>query len=361
MTDRTAALAAALEGASVDAFLAWSPVTMGYLHGLHEGAHERFLALAIRQTGEVRLIAPALTEGQARRAGIDDVRPWKDGEDPLVHVRELARDWNLDSAIVAVDDEMPAKMIIEVQDALPRTNFRPGGALVSGLMRRKSPGELDLLRRAGRIADGAWDAVLPTIRAGQTEREVMRRLYAEMEARGGTPTFGIVAAGPNGAEPHHLSDDTALRDGDVVILDFGCSLEGYQSDITRTVAVGHASDEAKEVYGVVLAAHRAGRDAVRAGVAAGRVDAAARQVVEGAGYGEAFFHRLGHGIGQRGHEEPYIVGGSDVRLVPGDCFSVEPGVYLAGRFGVRIENIVAATEEGHESLNAEPSDALLVV
>ncbi len=360
-TDRTAALAAALEGASVDAFLAWSPVTMGYLHGLHENAHERFLTLAVSKTGEVRLIAPSLTESQARRVGIEDVRPWKDGEDPLVHVRELAKDWNLDSAIVAVDDEMPAKMLIEMGDVLPRTNFRPGGALVSGLMRRKSEEELDKLRRAGRIADEAWNAVLPTLKAGQTEREVTRRLFAEMEARGGTPTFGIVAAGPNGAEPHHLSDDTPLREGDVVILDFGCSLEGYQSDITRTIAIGHAPDEAPQVYGVVLAAHHAGRAAVRAGAAAGSVDAAARRVVEEAGYGEAFFHRLGHGIGQRGHEEPYIVGGSEVALVPGDCFSVEPGVYLAGRFGVRIENIVTATENGHESLNVEPAHTLIVV
>ncbi len=335
--DRIAALAAALEGASVDAFLAWSPVTMGYLHGLHEGAHERFLALAISNKGDVRLIAPALSETQARRAGIEDVRPWKDGDNPLVHVRELAKDWNLDAAIVAVDDEMPAKMLIEMQDVLPRTNFRPGGELVSGLMRRKSPQELDVLRRAGRIADEAWDVVRPTLRAGQTEREVARRLYAEMEARGGTPTFAIVAAGPNGAEPHHLSDDTPLKNGDVVILDFGCSLEGYQSDITRTVAIGSASDEAQKVYGVVLAAHRAGRDAVRAGVTAGSVDAAARGVIEAAGYGEAFFHRLGHGIGQRGHEEPYIVGGSEVALVAGHCHCAEEAICLAGPIGVEID------------------------
>lgn len=359
--DRIAALAAALEKASVDAFFAWSPITMGYLHGLHESAHERFLALAISQKGEVRLIAPALTESQARRVGVEDVRPWKDGEDPLVHVRQLAKDWNLDSAIVAVDDEMPAKMLIEIQDVLPRTNFRPGGSIASSLMRRKSSEELDLLKRAGKIADDAWDAVLPTLKAGQTEVEVSKRLYAEMEARGGKPTFAIVATGPNGAEPHHLSDDTPLKEGDVVILDFGCSLGGYQSDITRTIAIGNASEEAKKVYEIVLQGHNAGRKAIRAGVTAGSVDAAARQVIDDAGYGEAFFHRLGHGIGQRGHEEPYIIGGSDVELLPGDCFSVEPGIYLEGRFGVRIENIVSATEDGHVSMNAEPAPSLLIV
>ena len=359
--DRIPALAAALREASVDAFLAHSPVTMGYLHGLHEDAHERFLTLAISAKGDVRLIAPALTETQARRAGIEDVRPWKDGEDPLAHVRELARDWNLDAAIVAVDDTLPAKMLIEVQDLLPRTNFRPGGDLVSGLMRRKSSEELDKLRHAARIADEAWDAVLPTLAAGQTERSIAAKLYAEMERRGGTPTFAIVAAGAGGAEPHHLSDDTELKDGDVMILDFGCAFAGYQSDITRTVAVGSATQEAKDVYGIVLAAHHAGRNAARAGVTAGRVDAAAREVIEAAGYGEAFFHRLGHGIGQNGHEAPYILGGSVVTLVAGDCFSIEPGIYLAGRFGVRIENIVTATEWGCDSLNADPAEALIIV
>jgi Xaa-Pro dipeptidase len=359
--ERIAALAAALEGASVDAFFAWSPVTMGYLHGLHESAHERFLALAISKTGDIRLIAPALTESQARRVGITDVRPWKDGEDPIAHVLQLAKDWNLDSAIVAVDDEMPARMLIEIQDALPRTLFRPGGAIASSLMRQKSAEEIDLLLKAGKMADDAWDMVLPTIKAGQTEVEVMRNLFAAMEERGGTPTFGIIAAGPNGAEPHHLSDDTVLKEGDVVICDFGCSYQGYQSDITRTIAIGSASDEAKKIYDIVLRGHQAGRAAIRAGVTAGSVDGAARQVIAGEGYGDAFFHRLGHGIGQRGHEEPYIIGTSEVELLPGDCFSIEPGIYLAGRFGVRIENIVSATEAGHLSMNAEPASELIVV
>lgn len=358
---RTAALASALERAGVDAFFAWSPVTMGYLHGLHEGAHERFLTLAFSKEGNVRLICPALTETQARRGGIEDVRPWKDGEDPLAHVAVLARDWGLKAAVIAVDDEMPSKMLLELQDALPAALFRPGGELAASLMRRKSPEELDLLRRAGKIADDAWDVVRPTLRAGQTEREVTRRLFAEMEARGGTPTFGIVATGANGAEPHHLSDDTVLKDGDVVILDFGCSLEGYQSDITRTVAIGHASDEAKKVYDTVLKAHYAGREAIHAGVTAGSVDAAARKVIEDAGYGPFFFHRLGHGIGLQGHEEPYIVGSSTVELMAGDCFSIEPGIYLAGKFGVRIENIVSATDDGHISMNAEPEPELTVL
>ena len=161
-----------------------------------------------------------------------------------------------------------------------------------------------------------------------------------------------------GAEPHHESDNTVIQSGDVIIMDFGCEFEGYQSDITRTVCCGKASDEAKRVYDIVFGAHQAGRAAIHPGVACQELDRAARQVIEKSGYGEYFFHRLGHGIGMRGHEEPYIVEGNETPLEVGHCFSIEPGIYLAGRFGVRIENIVTATMDGHASINAEPSATL---
>lgn len=182
-----------------------------------------------------------------------------------------------------------------------------------------------------------------------------------MAAQGGVPDFCILGAGANGAEPHHANDDTKLKSGDVVILDFGCSVDQYRSDITRVVAVGEAAEEAKHVYDIVYRAHHAGLAAVRAGVTSGEVDAACRKVIADAGYGEFFNHRTGHGIGIEGHEEPYIVGGSDLRLEIGDCFSIEPGIYLPGRFGVRIENIVTITENGPESLNEDPSPTLIEV
>lgn len=352
-------LAQALNDQGIDAFITQDPVTMGYLAGLHEHPAERFMALCISAAGQLRFICPALSESQARRAGIQDVRPWKDGEEPLEHFTELTEDWQLKSGIVAVDPSLPARMLLKIQDALPAALFRDGEDLLASLIGVKQPDEIDLLRRAGKIADDAFDEVLPQIKAGQTERQVAQLLNGAMAERGGKPVFCIVAAGANAAEPHHLSDDTVLRTGDVVILDFGCDLQGYKSDITRTICIGPAAQKAKEMYDLVYRAHMAARKAIQPGVPANQVDAAARNVIEAAGQGDAFFHRTGHGIGTQGHEAPYISAANHVPLEPGNCFSIEPGVYFAGDFGIRIENIVAVTEGGHESMNAEPSPTLL--
>ncbi|MDR3689894.1 MAG: Xaa-Pro peptidase family protein [Fimbriimonas sp.] len=354
-------LARVLEESGIDCFVAQDPISMGYLHGFHEHGGERFMALCINSSAEIRMICPALSLSQVKRAGIEDARPWKDGEDPLAQFEQLSDEWNLKSAILAVDSNMPARMLLQMQSVLPAALFKSGETYLAQLMRVKSDAEVELLRRAGRIADDAFDAVHPLIRAGMTERQVDKMLVDAMAERGGGPGFCIVATGANSAEPHHLSDDTVLKDGDVLILDFGCNVEGYQSDITRTVAVGHASDKAKQVYDIVFRSHMAGRAQSKPGVTCGSVDAAARNVIEDAGYGEFFPHRTGHGLGMNGHEEPFIIGGSEVVLVPGNCFSIEPGIYLAGELGVRVENIVVATETGHESMNREPSPTLLVV
>lgn len=350
-----------LDSAGVEAFFAWSPVTMGYLQGFGEGGGERFLTLAVRNDGDVRMICPGLSETQAKREGIRDVRAWRDGEDPLVHFRELVDDWGLGSAMVAVDDEMPAQMLLRMQSAAPQAHFRTGSEILSKLMRIKEPQELAQMRKAAQIADEALAAGLAAIRPGVTELEVEDALSAEMRRLGGRPAFCIVAAGPNGAEPHHLSDETVIRDGDVIVLDFGCTVQGYYSDITRMAAVGKTPSEAEKVHEIVLRAHRAARNAIRPGVTAESIDRAARQVIEETGYGDKFMHRLGHGIGLRGHEEPNMVAGSSHLLEPGNCFSVEPGIYIPGKFGVRIENIVTVTEDGHDSLNEEPADELTVV
>ncbi|WP_025226773.1 M24 family metallopeptidase [Fimbriimonas ginsengisoli] len=359
MANRVERLAERIGETGADAFIAWDPVTMGYLLGFHENAHERFLALAISAKGEVRLICPALTESQARRIGIQDIRPWKDGEDPMGHFFELARDWNLKSAIIAVDAVLPARQLLKMQDWLPAALFKDGESIVASLMSRKEPEEIDRLRKAGAVADETFLEVFPKIRAGQTERQIEKMLNDGMTARGGTPAFAIVAAGANAAEPHHLSDDTVLKTGDTLILDFGCERQGYISDITRTVSVGPASDSAKEMYDLVYRAHMAARKAIRPGVPANSIDKAARDVIVAGGAGEAFFHRTGHGIGMQGHEHPYINDSNSEPLEPGNCFSIEPGVYFAGELGIRIENIVAVTEDGHESMNAEPSPTLL--
>lgn len=358
---RISKLAAALDEAGVDAFIGHHAITLGYLQGFAEDAHERFMAFAVSRTGDVRLIAPALSEAQARRAGVKDVRPWADGEDPLVLFEELAKDWNLKSGILAVDATLPARQLLKMQDALPAALFKDGEGLLSSLMRVKGDDELDLLRRAGQIADEAFDEVLPKLKPGLTERQVEKMLRDAMAERGGKPTFSIIAVGAGAAEPHHLNGDTPLTEGQVLLLDFGCELEGYQSDITRTVAIGKASDEAKALYDVVYRAHMAARAAIRPGVAPAEIDAAARNVITEAGHGPAFFHRTGHGIGMNGHEHPYITADNREPLQVGECFSIEPGVYYAGNIGIRIENIVACSADGHISMNADPAAEIIEI
>lgn len=360
-TDRVQKLATIMLAEGVDAYFACTPISMGYLHGLHEHGIERLLVMAINAKGDVRLICPALTATQARRSGLTDIRPWSDGEDPYKHIQELADDWNLRSAIIAVDSEMRADILLALQAALPAALFKPGMPVLSQLMRRKDAQELDLMKKAADIADIAYEKVKPLIKAGQTELQISKMLTDAMTELGGKPTFSIVAAGPNGAEPHHLNDETVVKPGDVIILDFGCDFGGYQSDITRTVAVGHASDKAKEVYETVFRAHMAAREKAKVGTPIGEVDGAARKTIEDAGYGEFFFHRTGHGIGMNGHEEPNVSPGNPFVLEAGNCFSIEPGIYLAGEFGVRIENIATMEGGGCRSFNAEPSPTLEVV
>jgi Xaa-Pro aminopeptidase len=354
-------LAQALRDNGLDAYFAQTAVSMGYLHGLFEDAHERFLTLAVNPSGETVLIAPALTETQARRSGVQEIRTWKDGEDPTLLFQQLAAEWDLRSGILAVDDEMPARMLLEMQQSLPAALFKAGGRVLASLRKRKDNEELALLKQAAKIADDAFEAVLPRLKAGHTELQIDQMLVDEMKARGGEPYFCIVAAGPNAAEPHHLSDSTVVKQGEVLLLDFGCEVQRYKSDITRTVAIGQPEPEAFRVYDLVYKAHMAGRRAARLGATGQDVDRATRAQIEAGGYGDKFFHRTGHGLGMQGHEEPNMVEGNTEPLETGNVFSIEPGIYLAGRFGVRIENIVTVTEGGCESLNAEPGAELVVV
>lgn len=342
----------ALEAAGVDVFFGWSETTLGYLRGLREHAGHRFLTLGISKSGKEAFICGALSETQARRAGISDIRTWKDGEDPVALFNALADEWNLRSGVIAVDEDIPAILLLKMQAALPAALFRDGGPILNALRRTKTQAELDLHQKAADMADQTFVEVLPQIKAGMTEKQVEKLLFDGMEAKGGTVNFGIVGTGAGGAEPHHVTSDSVLKDGDVLILDFGCDVQGYRSDITRTVAVGHATDEAREIYRIVYEAHHAGRRAIKPGVPLEDADSAARAVIEKAGHGQHFMHRLGHGIGLQGHEMPYLVQGAKEPFQVADCFSIEPGIYLPGKFGVRLENIYHCTEEGAVSFDA---------
>jgi D-alanyl-D-alanine dipeptidase len=225
----------------------------------------------------------------------------------------------------------------------------------------KEPAEIGLLRRAGASADRVAGLLADHRFGGKTENQISREVGALLEANGtDVATFAIVAAGPNGASPHHEPGNRIVGDGDAIVLDFGGKVGGYGSDTTRMFHVGEPSSRYREVHDIVLAAQQAGIAAVRPGVAAESVDRATRQPIVDAGYGEFFIHRTGHGIGLDGHEDPYIVEGNSQELVAGMAFSIEPGVYLPGEFGVRIEDIVVCTTEGVERMNQSDRRVVIV-
>ena len=345
----------------MDAYFACTPVSMGYLTGFFEDPHERLTLIAFRPDGAPAMIAPSLSETHAKHTEIGDLRVWKDGDEPTTVFAGLAEDWGLKTAVIGVDDEMPAAFLLALQAALPAALFKSAGAQVAQLRKVKDADELIAMSKAAKIADLAFAEVIGGECAGRTERDIAGTLYSAMQARGGSPTFSIVGAGANGAEPHHATSDAKVSAGDVVVMDWGCELNRYQSDITRTIACGNPDEEARKVYRVVHKAHMAARAMIHPGTPAEEIDKAARVVIEEAGYGEFFIHRTGHGIGMSGHEPPHIVEGNEEPVVVGQCFSIEPGIYLPGRFGVRIENIVAVTEDGHESFNEEPSEELIEI
>ena len=218
----------------------------------------------------------------------------------------------------------------------------------------KDAAEIAKMQLAVDIAENAMAALLPTIKIGQTEKEIANTLRALLLDHGGEAmAFGpIVSAGPNGASPHASPTDRPIAAGDLLIIDWGVSKEGYVSDITRTYAVGEISDEFQTIYGLVKAANEAGRRASKPGASGQDVDRASRAVINDGGYGEYFIHRTGHGLGKEAHEPPSIVEGNTTPMVPGNVFTVEPGIYLPGKGGVRIEDDMVITEEGHLSLTS---------
>jgi Xaa-Pro dipeptidase len=345
----------------IDAYFACTPASMGYLHNFFEDSHERLMILAINSDGRSRLICPAVSLTQAQRAGIQDVHSWSDEEDPLELIQELEKDWELRTSLIAVDNHMPASSLLDIQKLLPAALFLKGAPILASLTSVKDQYEEEYLRKASEIAENAFAELLPQIKVGMKELDVRNILYNSMQANEGEPLFAIIAAGPNSAEPHHLTDHTQIKSGDVVIIDFGCKYKGYCSDMTRTICVGKASEEAKKVYKVVCEAHHASRNVISPGKSCKEIDAAGRGIITKAGYGEYFIHRTGHGVGLNLHEAPNISSDNLEPVHTGNYFSIEPGIYLPGQFGVRVENLVIVRENGHESFNHEPNPELIEI
>ena len=353
------ARAAAEAGArGVDALLISPSADYAYLLGYRAPALERLTCLLIPAEGSPSLILPRLEAPLARHElgaladGLEIV-PCGEGADSVGAV--AAR---LPGALrVALQDQMWASFVLRLRAALDPAELVEAGHAMSALRRVKEAPELDRLRAAAAAADAAMLAITAERLSGRTEAEVSRRINDLLiEAGHDTADFAIVASGPNSASPHHGPGGRVIEAGDAIVLDIGGTRAGYCSDTTRTAFVGDPPPDFAALYEVLGRAQAAAGAAVAPGGAAGEIDRAARQIIDEAGYGGQFFHRTGHGIGMETHEEPYLFTGNPEPLEPGNAFSVEPGIYLAGQWGARIEDIVICTESGGERLNTTGTD-----
>lgn len=358
--DRARAAAAA---ADTDALLIAPGSDLRYLIGQAGGSFERLTTLVIPADGVPALVlpkleAPGYADVPADELGIEIVT-WVDGDNAY----ELVADRLGKPGRVAVSDFTPALHVLAFRGALGDAEQTLAGPIVRELRMRKDAAEIQALRDAGAAIDRVHARVHEWLRPGRTEAEVGADITAAIVEEGHTHAdFVIVGSGPNGASPHHDVSDRVIERGDVVVVDIGGPIaEGYNSDSTRTYAVGEPRDaDVAETYAVLQRAQKAAVDAVRPGVTAESIDAAARDIIAEAGYGEYFIHRTGHGIGLDVHEEPYIIKGNALPLEPGMAFSVEPGIYQPGRWGARIEDIVVVTEDGVESVNQRPHDLIVL-
>lgn len=320
------------------------PVSIQYLTGFFAEPFERLMALVVRRDGAT-LVVPAIEREKASAfEDLADVVSWRDGEDPWALVRSAlegcrAAAVEKDHLSVLAGESLAARTSVrEIVDAGPE---------IRDLRRIKGAREIEMLQRAAAITDAAGEEVVARLRGGESELEVAQMIASAVGELGGLLSFdSLVQSGPNSALPHLRPTSRRLERGEFLLLDYGAKFEGYHADTTRMFIAGDASEKHREVHQVVLDAHDAAVAAVRAGVTTGDVDAAARRVVEAAGYGDRFFHRVGHGIGLEPHEEPSLDPGSSTVLEAGMTFTIEPGIYIPGWGGVRIEDDVAVEDGG---------------
>ena len=350
----------------VDLLLVTPGTDLRYLLDADGASHERLTCLVLPAAGHrappalvvPRLEAPGWAGLPLADLGVEVVT-WNDGEDPYLLVSDLAGG----PTRLAVADAMPAAHVFGLRDALPEAAQTLAGPIVSELRMRKDTAEVEQLRAAGAAIDRVHARMGEFLKAGRTEAQVGADIAAAIVEEGHTAAaFVIVGSGPNGASPHHDVSDRVIESGDVVVVDIGGPLpSGYYSDSTRTYAVGaEPPARVQEAYAALQDAQERAVAAVRPGVPAELVDAVARARLTDAGLGERFLHRTGHGIGLDVHEDPYIVGGNTTTLEPGMAFSVEPGIYLDGDWGARIEDIVVVTDDGCARLNTRPRDLVVL-
>lgn len=355
MRESLTLLARAMKSNGLDLMIIPPSGDMNFLIGFNPGGCERFQAIFV--TAEARIfcvtnkiyredMAAALPHGTPVYAW-DDAGSFRDALAPAL------ADHDISAGTAGITDAVRGVDLMALQAMLPKVNFTDACDVVSGCRIIKTPAQVELMAKAGRHADAAVAAARDFIRPGVTEREIKNTILDYFGEAGLAPSFTpIVASGANTSRPHYNRDDRVVTEKDVVLLDLGCMVEGFCSDTSRTLFVGEPTDREKELYAIVTRAFDAAAATAARGVTAGEVDQSARQVIENAGFGDYFLNRTGHGIGMDVHEAPYIRGGSRLVLEPGMAFSIEPGIYLPGEVGMRIEDIFVIDERGNaRSLN----------
>ena len=340
-----------MELRGLNQLLVCSPMNIYYLTGRRIHPGERLAALVISRDGSVDFIANRLF-AQSPLEGARLVE-YSDTDDSAEVLSRCVKD-----GVLGVDKEFPCRFALPLMEKRPSLRLTLGSDCIDGARMLKTEAEIAVMRESSRLNDEALSRTIAELKPGMTENDVANLYRAAIKEVGGTgESFeSLICFGAGCAEPHHETGDAVLKEGDSVILDVGLLYGSYCSDMTRTVFAGEPTEEQKKVYELVLRANEAGKSAVKPGVPLREVDAAARSVIEKAGYGEYFIHRTGHGIGLEVHEFPDASAVSEAVCTPGMVFSVEPGIYLPGHFGVRIEDLVAVTEDGCECLNHLPRE-----
>lgn len=359
-------LTASLLDSNLDAVILNPGPTLKYLSGIDFHLMERPVVLFVAPGKDPALVLPELELPKV------DLFPYKVqafayGENPSAWedaFRKAAQALGLDGKRIGVEPrQLRLLEYSHVKAGAPQAEFPDAGDVLAELRLRKDKAEVDAMREAVRIAQDALEAVIPQIKIGMTERELASELVMQLLKHGSEselPFAPIVSAGPNSANPHASPSERNLQTGDLLVIDWGAAHHGYISDLTRTFAVGEVDEEFKKIHAIVQEANTAGRAAAKPGIPCADVDKAARDVIEKAGYGKYFTHRTGHGIGMEGHEAPYMRGDNMQILEPGMAFTVEPGIYLTGRNGVRIEDNMVITDDGAQSLSDMPREIRVV-
>jgi Xaa-Pro aminopeptidase len=367
---RLARAAEATAAAGFDALLVGVGPDLQYLSGYLAMPLERLTLLVVAPGRPPTIVVPRLERGAAEAGLHADVAiaTWEESDDPYRLVAALVGTSSSGGSLrIGVSDRLWASHLLRLQGALVGAAFESATTALRALRMVKDPDEIALLRLAAEAADRVVAQIATGRLVGRTEADVAREVRDRLIAEGHEEAhFAIVGSGPNSASPHHEASDRVIQAGEPIVLDIGGTLGGYGSDITRTLWVtggdpaNGPDDEFRHLFAVLRSAQEKATNAVRPGVACEAIDATARNLIDAEGYGEAFFHRTGHGIGLEGHEDPYIIAGNDERLAEGMAFSVEPGIYLVGRYGARIEDIVACGPDGPVPLNRASRDLYVV-